>query len=140
MLTVSYTHLDVYKRQILYIPNYALKFVNSNVEARTLIMDRYRDRAVRAMANAIDLFQGVPRTFIDNLIPRCEIERYDLRGITLIKQGEEGDALYLVRDGFVQVVREREDGTKRCLLYTSMGEMACSTLAFSSRIASASNE
>ncbi len=108
--------------EILYIPNYALKFVNSNVEARTLIMDRYRDRAVRAMANAIDLFEGVPRTFIDNLIPRCEIERYDLRGITLIKQGEEGDALYLVRDGFVQVVREREDGTKRVTAYIRGGE------------------
>jgi CRP-like cAMP-binding protein/Fe-S-cluster-containing dehydrogenase component len=108
--------------EILYIPNYALKFINSNVEARTLIMDRYRDRAVRAIANAIDLFEGVPRSFIDNLIPHCEIERYDLRGITLIKQGEEGDALYLVRDGFVQVVREREDGTKRVTAYLRSGE------------------
>jgi CRP-like cAMP-binding protein/Fe-S-cluster-containing dehydrogenase component len=108
--------------EILYIPNYALKFVNSNLQARTLIMDRYRDRAVRAMANAIDLFEGVPRSFIDNLIPRCEIQRYDLRGITLIKQGEEGDALYLVRDGFVQVVRDREDGSRRVLAYLRTGD------------------
>lgn len=108
--------------EILYIPNYALKFINSNIQARTLIMDRYRDRAVRAMANAIDMFQGVPRNFIDVLIPHCEIERYDLRGITLIKQGEEGDAFYLVREGFVQVVREREDGTKRVLAYIRNGE------------------
>jgi len=108
--------------EILYIPNYALKFINSNVEARTLIMDRYRDRAVRAMANAIDLFEGVPRNFLDGLIPHCEIERYDLRGITLIKQGEEGDAFYLVREGFVQVVREREDGTNRVLAYIRNGE------------------
>ena len=108
--------------EILYIPNYALKFVNSNLQARTLIMDRYRDRAVRAMANAIDLFEGVPRSFIDNLIPRCEIQRYDLRGITLIKQGEEGDAFYLVRDGFVQVVRERDDGSKRVLAYLRTGD------------------
>ena len=85
-------------------------------------MDRYRDRAVRAIANAIDLFQGVPRSFIDDLDPHCEIERYDLRGITLIKQGEEGEALFLVRDGFVQVVREREDGTKRVLAYLRGGE------------------
>lgn len=108
--------------EILYIPNYALKFINSNLEARTLIMDRYRDRAVRAMANAIDFFQGVPRSFIDNLIPHCTIERYDLRGITLIKQGEDGDAFYIVRDGFVQIVREREDGTKRVTAYLRTGE------------------
>ncbi len=108
--------------EILYVPNYALKFINSNVEARTLIMDRYRDRAVRAMANKIDLFQDVPRTFIDSLIPHCAIERYDLRGITLIKQGEEGDSIYIVRDGFVQIVREREDGTKRVLAYLRVGE------------------
>ena len=108
--------------EILYIPNYALKFVNSNIEARTLIMDRYRDRAVRAMANSIDLFEGVPRSFIDQLIPKIEIERYDLRGITIIKQGEEGDAFYIVREGFVQVVRDREDGTKRVTAYIRNGE------------------
>ena len=108
--------------EILYIPNYALKFVNSNIEARTLIMDRYKDRAVRAMANAIDLFQGVPRSFIDQLIQQCTIDRYDLRGITIIKQGEEGDAFYIVRDGFVQVVRDREDGTKRVTAYIRGGE------------------
>ncbi|HVN28392.1 MAG TPA: cyclic nucleotide-binding domain-containing protein [Candidatus Binataceae bacterium] len=108
--------------EILYIPDYALKFVNSNIEARTLIMNRYRDRAVRAIANAIDLFQGVPRDFIDKLIPHCAIERYDLRGITLIKQGDEGDAFYLMREGFVQVVREREDGTKRVTAYIRNGE------------------
>ena len=108
--------------EILYVPNHALKFIIANVEARTLIMERYRDRAVRAMANAIDLFQGVPRTFIDSLIPHCVIERYDLRGITLIKQGEEGDSIYIVRDGFVQIVREREDGTTRVLAYLRVGE------------------
>ena len=108
--------------EILYIPNYALKFVNSNVEARTLIMDRYRDRAVRAMANAIDFFQGVPHTFLDKLIPHCTIERYDLRGITLIKQGDEGDSFYIVRDGMVQTVREREDGTKHVTAYIRGGE------------------
>jgi CRP-like cAMP-binding protein/Fe-S-cluster-containing dehydrogenase component len=108
--------------EILYIPNYALKFINSNVEARTLIMDRYRDRAVRAMANSIDLFKGVPSHFISSLIPHCSIERYDLRGITLIKQGEEGDNLYIVRDGFVQIVREREDGSKRVIAYLRTGE------------------
>ena len=108
--------------EILYIPNYALKFINTNVEARTLIMDRYRDRAVRAMANAIDLFRDVPDTFINGLIPHCAIERYDLRGITLIKQGEQGDSIYIVRDGFVQIVREREDGTKRVIAYLRTGE------------------
>jgi Fe-S-cluster-containing hydrogenase component 2 len=45
-----------------------------------------------------------------------------LRGVPLVMQGEPGDALYIVRDGFVQVVREREDGTKRVLAYLRTGE------------------
>jgi Fe-S-cluster-containing hydrogenase component 2 len=39
-----------------------------------------------------------------------------------VTQGEPGDALYLVRDGFVQVVREEPDGSRRVLAYLRTGE------------------
>jgi CRP-like cAMP-binding protein/Fe-S-cluster-containing hydrogenase component 2 len=108
--------------EIFEIARYALKFVEINPAARTLLAERYRDRAVRVTAVDIELFHGVPPSFLDEFAPKCEILRYELRGLPLVTQGEPGDALYIVRDGFVQIVREREDGTKRVLAYLRTGE------------------
>jgi CRP-like cAMP-binding protein/Fe-S-cluster-containing hydrogenase component 2 len=108
--------------EIFYLPRQALKFAEVNAEAREILATRYRERAVRVAAGELEIFKGVPKTFIDELIPHCEIKRYELRGVMIIKQGEPGDAFYIVRDGFVQVVREREDGTHRVLAYLRSGE------------------
>ena len=40
------------------------------------------------------------------MIPHTKIDRYDLRGIVLVKQGDVGDALYIVRDGYLQVATD----------------------------------
>lgn len=108
--------------EILYIASHALKVIEANPEARKLLMERYRDRAVRVLAAEVELFEGVSGEFIDRLIPHCELQRYDLRGVTIIRQGDEGDAFYIVRSGFVQVVRQREDGSIRVLAYLRAGE------------------
>ena len=108
--------------ELFYLPRYCLKFLISNADARQVVTDRYRDRAVRVLAQELELFRDVPREFIDQLVQRCEILRYDLRGIPIIRQGEEGDALYIIRDGFVQVVLDRPDGTHRVLAYRRVGE------------------
>jgi len=108
--------------EIFYVPRHALKFVEINPHARALLAERYREMAVRVTAAALELFRGVPSSFIDELAPKCEILRFELRGVPLVTQGEPGDALYIVRDGFVQVVREREDGTRRVLHYLRSGE------------------
>jgi CRP-like cAMP-binding protein/Fe-S-cluster-containing hydrogenase component 2 len=107
---------------IFYLPRNALKFLEINPEARKVLADRYRERAVRVVAKELDLFKQAPPGFIDELIPNCEIQRYDLSGVTIVKQGEPGDALYIVRDGFVKVVRELEDGSSRVLAYLRSGE------------------
>ena len=108
--------------EIFYVPRYALKYIEINHEAREILARRYRERAVRVTAADIELFRGVPLSFIDELVPKCEIQRYELRGIPLVTQGEPGDALYIVRDGFVQVVREEPDGSRRVLAYLRAGE------------------
>jgi CRP-like cAMP-binding protein len=64
----------------------------------------------------------VSSSCLDDLIPKCEILRYELRGIPVVTQGEPGDAFYIVRDGFVQVVRERDDGSRRVVAYLRTGE------------------
>ncbi|HKN01820.1 MAG TPA: cyclic nucleotide-binding domain-containing protein [Candidatus Binataceae bacterium] len=108
--------------ELFYLPRHCLKFLISNSEARQMVTDRYKDRAMRVLAQELDLFKGVPREFIDQLIDHCEIQRYDLRGIALMRQGEEGDSLFIVRDGYVQVVRHRDDGTHRVIAYLRPGE------------------
>jgi CRP-like cAMP-binding protein/Fe-S-cluster-containing hydrogenase component 2 len=108
--------------ELFYLPRFCLKFLISNPQARQTVNDRYRDRAVRVLAQEQELFKDVPREFIDQLIEHCEIQRYDLRGISLIRQGEPGDDFYIVRDGFVQIVLDREDGTHRVLAYRRAGE------------------
>jgi len=110
------------KTEIFYVPRHALKFVEINSRARALLADRYRRMAVQVTAAGLELFRGVPPEFIAELVPKCEILRYELRGVPLVTQGEPGDSLYIVRDGFVQVVREREDGTHRVLHYLRSGE------------------
>ena len=117
--------VDVVAREdteIFYIPRHALKHVEINQYAREALAVRYRDRAVRIAAIENELFRGVPIASIDELAEKCEILRYELRGIPIVTQGEPGDALYLVRDGFVQVAREREDGSRRVLAYLRAGE------------------
>jgi CRP-like cAMP-binding protein/Fe-S-cluster-containing hydrogenase component 2 len=108
--------------EILHVPSHALKYLEANSEARKILTDRYRERAIRVVANQIDLFEGVPESFIAELIPRCEIQRHDLRGLIVVKQGELADSLYIVRDGFVQVVRDNGDGSHRVLAYLRSGD------------------
>jgi CRP-like cAMP-binding protein/Fe-S-cluster-containing dehydrogenase component len=107
---------------LFYLPRHCLKFLISNPQARDIVNERYRSRAVRVLSQELDLFKGVPREFIDKLIDRCEIQRYDLRGIALIRQGEDADGMYIVRDGFVQIVLERPDGSHRIIAYRRAGE------------------
>jgi CRP-like cAMP-binding protein/Fe-S-cluster-containing hydrogenase component 2 len=110
------------KSEILHVPRYSLKYIEINPQARNILAHRYRERAVRNITVTLELFKDVSPDFINELIPRCEIIRYELRGVPLVTQGEPGDAFYIVRDGFVQIVREREDGSKRVLAYLRAGE------------------
>lgn len=108
--------------RILYIPRHALKYLEINEKARTILSDRYRERAVRAMTAKLALFDTVPESFIDELIPHCRILRYDVRGVPIVQQGERGDGFYIILDGFVQIVRERTDAQRRVLAYLREGE------------------
>jgi len=108
--------------RIFYIPRHALKYLEINEKARTLLDHRYRERAVRAMTAKLELFATVPESFIGELIPHCRIQRYDVRGVPVVQQGEEGDGFYIILDGFVQIVRQRTDAQRRVLAYLREGE------------------
>jgi CRP-like cAMP-binding protein/Fe-S-cluster-containing hydrogenase component 2 len=108
--------------RLLYIPRHCLTALMSNLVARRAVTERYQERAIRVLAQGLELFKGVAQEFIEHLIGWCEIVRYDTRGVPLIQQGEEADALYIVSDGAVQVVVDRPDGSHRILEYLREGE------------------
>ena len=108
--------------EIFYVPRHALKYLEINEQARAMLAERYRQNAVSNAASSLDLFRGVPPEFVKELTPKCEILRYELRGVPIVKQGEPGDALYIVRDGFLQVVRREPDGTDRVTAYLRTGD------------------
>jgi len=39
--------------ELFYLPRHCLKFLASNPEARQIVTDRYRDRAVRVLAQEL---------------------------------------------------------------------------------------
>jgi CRP-like cAMP-binding protein/Fe-S-cluster-containing hydrogenase component 2 len=108
--------------EIFYVPRHALKYLEINPQARSMLADRYREMAVSVAGADLELFRGVPPEFIKELTPKCEIVRYELRGVPIVKQGEPGDALYIVRDGFVQVLRQEPDGTEKVIAYLRSGD------------------
>jgi CRP-like cAMP-binding protein/Fe-S-cluster-containing hydrogenase component 2 len=103
--------------EIFYLPRYCLKYLFANPQARDRLNDLFRERAMRVVASQNDLFKGVPKEFIDALIPHTKIDRYDLRGIVIVKQGDLGDALYIVRDGYLQVVTDSPEGAHKVHAY-----------------------
>jgi CRP-like cAMP-binding protein/Fe-S-cluster-containing hydrogenase component 2 len=108
--------------EIFYVPRHALKYLEINPQARTMLAERYREMAVSVAAASLELFRGVAPEFIKELSPKCEILRYELRGIPIVTQGEIGDALYIVRDGFLQVVRQEPDGSEKVFAYLRTGD------------------
>jgi cGMP-dependent protein kinase 2 len=105
--------------EILYVP---LKFVMPNAEARAILAGRYREHAMRAVIGRLELFSGVAAGLVDQLIERAEILRHEFRGFTVVCEGEADDAFYIVRDGHVNLIRERAGGERQMLAYLRAGD------------------
>lgn len=45
--------------EIFYLPRHCLKFVETNDEARAILSERFRERAIRVMVTELELFAGV---------------------------------------------------------------------------------
>lgn len=104
------------------MPRVQLRRIEHNPAARTLLEARHKEEAWRVMAAQLELFRGVSSAVVAELIEGSEIVTYDKPGIVIVRQGTIGDSFYLVRDGFLQVVQRREDGTDRVLAYLRPGE------------------
>ena len=107
---------------VFYLPRHQIRFLEHNTSARALLAARHKEEAWRVMAAKLDLFRGVPPAVIAELVERSEILFYDKAGLTIVQQGTVGDAFYVVRDGYTQVIQQGEDDTERVLAYLRPGE------------------
>ena len=80
----------------------------------------YRERALATHLKSLPLFAGLTDEFVGNLRERVELITCD-PGTTIVEQGAEADALYLVRIGFVKV-SQKSPGGEITLQYLRRGD------------------
>ncbi len=86
----------------------------------------YTERTLRTLFRRVPLFEGVSRTAMGLLMDKVRLRTF-AAGAVIIKEGEPGDSLYLIRNGVVKVSK-RMEGRERVLAYlrdgTYFGEVA----------------
>jgi len=80
----------------------------------------YRERALTTHLRSLPLFAGLTDEFVNGLKERVELVSFD-PGEVVVRQGDEADALYLVRIGFVKV-SQRSRGGEVILQYLRRGD------------------
>ncbi len=116
-------HVAVEESQVLCLPRHQIRYVERNAAARALLAERHKEESWRVMAAQLPIFEGVPVEIISDLIQRSEIDFYDKAGMVLIHEGETGESVGIVRDGFLKVVKKQESGEDRILGYMRGGDV-----------------
>ncbi|HYT75744.1 MAG TPA: cyclic nucleotide-binding domain-containing protein, partial [Vicinamibacterales bacterium] len=96
-----------------------LDILQKNKTFRADLDRKYRQRALETHIRSVPVFATLPQEFIDYLRDRVELQRYS-PGEVIVRQGDEADAFYLVRLGFVKV-SERHPGGDVVLTYLGRG-------------------
>lgn len=84
--------------------------------------ERYRRFALDNHLRTSELFRDLPADVVEHLRSRVSLLAYE-PGDVIFRQGDEADALYLVRLGHVKVVETYGDGGSVTLAYLSRGEV-----------------
>ncbi len=116
-------HVATEESQVLCLPRHQIRYVERNAAARALLAERHKEESWRVMAAQLPLLAGVPVDAIGDLMQSSEIEFYDKAGIVLIHEGETGEIVGIVRDGFLKVVKKREGAPDRILGYMRPGDV-----------------
>ena len=94
-----------------------------------LIDEQYRERALALHLRVAPLFKGLSEEDLQAVQECAELVVFEADKV-IAKQGDEADAIYLVRSGAVKCVRESSGGSARILGYfmdnSSFGERALS--------------
>jgi CRP-like cAMP-binding protein/Fe-S-cluster-containing hydrogenase component 2 len=87
----------------------------------------YRQRVLSNQLLSIPIFAGVPSKLLDEIKDKATLNSFH-KGEAIFYQGDEADAFYLVRYGFVKVIETGNDSKERVIAYLRgghyFGEMA----------------
>lgn len=78
---------------------------------KTLIDERYRERALAVHLRTAPVFRGVDRYILASVAEEAELLTF-AEGKTIAEQGEAADGVYLIRSGIVNEVRKTPEGSK----------------------------
>ncbi|MDA1138575.1 MAG: cyclic nucleotide-binding domain-containing protein [Planctomycetota bacterium] len=102
-----------------------LQILQKNPAFKQEMEEKYKERALANQLRGMPIFKSLTPEFIDELREKVELIRYE-PGDTIFSEGDPADALYIVRLGFVQVMK-RFPGGDLTLAYlhkgTYFGEM-----------------
>lgn len=115
---------------LLEIPRQAfLDLYQENPSFKKYIDQYYIARAVHTYVRQVEIFKDLTEEQFDVIQEVARLRRYPA-GTVIVRQGDAGDALYLIRSGFVNVSVEREE-RQQTLTYIKegnyFGEMALLT-------------
>ena len=74
--------------------------------AQSLVDRTYNDRTLRSELRGVSLFEGFGSDELDQLTKTTTVVRYPESSV-IVQEGDEGDAFYLVRSGFVKIMKQR---------------------------------
>ncbi len=123
--TATVTALD--RAVVLQVPkDLFMRLLRSSPQIKKKIDQKYIERSLRTHLRQVALFSSLPEEVLEELAHRVELLSFPKDDV-IIREGEEGDCLYLIRSGFVKVSKGPLDFEK-ILTYlrdgSYFGEMA----------------
>jgi CRP-like cAMP-binding protein/Fe-S-cluster-containing hydrogenase component 2 len=82
--------------------------LKASPRAQSLVDRTYNDRTLRSELRSVGLFEGFGSDDLDHLTKTVTVLRYD-KDAVIVQEGDEGDAFYLVRSGFVKILKRRPE-------------------------------
>jgi CRP/FNR family transcriptional regulator/CRP/FNR family cyclic AMP-dependent transcriptional regulator len=77
----------------------------------------------RKVLESVDLFEGLGEQDLDKVATICQEKRYH-KGDIIAREGEAGDELYIITDGFVEVLLgDRPKATARVVVSLGTGQI-----------------
>jgi CRP-like cAMP-binding protein/Pyruvate/2-oxoacid:ferredoxin oxidoreductase delta subunit len=116
------------RSRVLVIPRKTLlKLIDEFSHVKDHLDKIYTQRVLSNQLLTIPIFAGIPDEALEDLKNNITLHSYR-KGDVIFSQGDEADAFYLVRYGFIKVTELGDDGIERVLAYLKgghyFGEMA----------------
>ncbi len=94
---------------LLEIPSEVLKeLMKISAKFREIIEEKYTERAVRTYLRKVPLFSNLTDSMLEQLERKVKLKSNN-QGDVIFKEGDPGDSLYVIRNGFVKITKQRGD-------------------------------